>query len=57
MGDFMEILINSEQIVLKKYAPACFFCGNKTNLQEYRGKYVCRECAKEMFEITKWISL
>lgn len=53
----VEILIDGEQIVLKKYEPVCFFCGNKANLQEYRGKSVCRECATEMFKITKWISL
>jgi transcriptional pleiotropic regulator of transition state genes len=56
-SDSMEILTHGEYIILKKYEPFCFFCGNKANLQEYRGKSVCRECATEMFKITKWISL
>ncbi len=43
-NDFVEFFISGEQIVLKKYEPACFFCGDKTNVQEYRGKSVCGEC-------------
>ena len=48
--DALEIYVDNEKIILKKYEPACVFCGNATNVQHYRGKLVCRDCAVNMFE-------
>jgi len=53
--DALEIYVDSEKIVLKKYEPACVFCGNASDVQHYRGKLVCRECAISMFENTQAI--
>ncbi|HBT48555.1 MAG TPA: AbrB family transcriptional regulator, partial [Caldanaerobacter subterraneus] len=30
--DALEIYVDGEQIVLKKYEPACIFCGNAENV-------------------------
>ena len=46
--DALEIFIEGEQIVLKKYEPACVFCGNAENIQHFKGKTVCHQCAKAM---------
>ncbi|MFZ5639440.1 MAG: AbrB/MazE/SpoVT family DNA-binding domain-containing protein [Bacillota bacterium] len=46
--DALEIYVDSEKIILKKYEPACIFCGNADNVQHFRGKNVCRECANAM---------
>ena len=46
--DALEIYVDEERIVLKKYEPACVFCGNASNVQVYRGKNVCLECASAM---------
>jgi transcriptional pleiotropic regulator of transition state genes len=51
--DPLEIYVDNEKIILKKYEPACVFCGNATNVQHYRGKLVCRDCAVNMFECAK----
>jgi len=51
--DALEIYVDAEKIVLKKYEPACVFCGNAVDIQHYRGKLVCRECATAMFENAK----
>jgi transcriptional pleiotropic regulator of transition state genes len=51
--DPLEIYVDNEKIILKKYEPACVFCGNATNVQHYRGKLVCRDCAVNMFESAK----
>lgn len=48
--DALEIYVDNEKIILKKYEPACVFCGNAGDVQHYRGKLVCRQCAKEMFQ-------
>ncbi|MHB1419979.1 MAG: AbrB/MazE/SpoVT family DNA-binding domain-containing protein [Bacillota bacterium] len=46
--DALEIYVDHERIILKKYEPACVFCGNAEEIQNYRGKNVCRECAAAM---------
>ena len=51
--DALEIYVDNEKIILKKYEPACVFCGNAADVQHYRGKLVCRNCAVAMFENVK----
>lgn len=46
--DPLEIYVDSEKIVLKKYEPTCVFCGEAGDIQHFRGKNVCRECAQAM---------
>jgi transcriptional pleiotropic regulator of transition state genes len=46
--DALEIYVDQEKIILKKYEPACVFCGSADNVQYFRGKLVCRECAQAM---------
>jgi len=48
--DALEIYVDNEKIILKKYEPACVFCGNAGDVQYYRNKLVCRECALAMAE-------
>ena len=48
--DPLEIYVDQETIILKKYEPACVFCGNATDNQLFHGKNVCRECAIAMGE-------
>lgn len=51
--DALEIYVDAEKIILKKYQPACVFCGDATDVQHYKGKLVCRSCALAMFENVK----
>lgn len=44
--DALEIYVDGAQIILKKYEPACIFCGEATD-HEYKGKLVCSRCARE----------
>ncbi len=48
--DALEIYVDSDRIILRKYEPtcACIFCGNADNVNQYRGKNVCADCLKEM---------
>ncbi|HOB86139.1 MAG TPA: AbrB/MazE/SpoVT family DNA-binding domain-containing protein [Bacillota bacterium] len=46
--DALEIYVDAEKIILKKYEPACIFCGNADNVKHYRGRIVCRECIEQM---------
>ncbi len=46
--DALEIYVDAEKIILKKYEPACVFCGNAENVEVFKGKNICRECAASM---------
>jgi transcriptional pleiotropic regulator of transition state genes len=45
----MEILVHEDSIILKKYEPECIFCGNAENVQDFRGKKVCTDCARDLY--------
>lgn len=47
-GDSVEIFIDDDKIVLKKYHPACIFCGNADDVVYLKGKLVCRQCINEL---------
>jgi len=46
--DALEIYVDGEQIVLKKYEPACIFCGEARNIKNYKGKSICKKCLEEL---------
>lgn len=46
--DALEIYVDGEQIILKKYQPACIFCGEGKDVINYKGKNICKSCLDEM---------
>jgi transcriptional pleiotropic regulator of transition state genes len=46
--DSLEIYVDGEKIILKKYEPACIFCGNADDVRPFRDKNICRACLSEM---------
>jgi len=44
--DLVEIAVEGNFIVIRRFEPACMFCGSKEDLIEFRGKPVCRHCAQ-----------
>ncbi|HHY38485.1 MAG TPA: AbrB/MazE/SpoVT family DNA-binding domain-containing protein [Clostridia bacterium] len=46
--DSLEIYVDGDKIILRKYEPACVFCGNAQNVEHFRGKNVCRNCIEAM---------
>ncbi|MCQ4726689.1 AbrB/MazE/SpoVT family DNA-binding domain-containing protein [Anaerotignum faecicola] len=49
--DSLEIFVDDEKIVLKKYEPADIFTGEMDNLIDYKGKKVSIKSILEMAEI------
>jgi transcriptional pleiotropic regulator of transition state genes len=45
--DALEIYVDGERIMLKKYEPACVFCGNPDNVILFMGKIVCNDCISQ----------
>ena len=48
--DALEIYVDADKIILKKYEPACVFCGNADEVISFRGKNICRHCVEAMRE-------
>ena len=48
--DALEIYVDGEQIILKKYEPACIFCGQAKDVIQYKGKNICTKCLDEIKE-------
>ena len=46
--DPLEIFVDEEYIMLKKYEPACVFCGNAKDVVTIKGKNVCSSCIEEL---------
>ncbi|RKD26630.1 transcriptional pleiotropic regulator of transition state genes [Caminicella sporogenes DSM 14501] len=46
--DALEIFVDGSQIILKKYEPACIFCGQAKDNINYKGKNICPSCIKEI---------
>lgn len=47
--DPLEIYVDDQnRIILKKYEPACIFCGNMNDIVTYKGYNVCRDCQKKL---------
>ena len=46
--DPVEIFVEKDRIILKKYEPACIFCGDPNNIVLYKEKRVCKNCLAEL---------
>ncbi len=46
--DSLEIFVDDQYIMLKKYEPSCIFCGEMNDVQTIHGKTVCAKCIEEM---------
>lgn len=46
--DPIEIFVDSNSIILKKYEPNCVFCGNTKDLVNYNEKLVCTKCIEKL---------
>ena len=49
--DELEIYLDDDKVILKKYEPSCIFCGSSCGLVTYHGRNVCMECIENMSNI------
>ena len=52
-SDALEVFINGEEIILKKYQPGCHCCDNTNNLIEIQGIKLCPDCVKNFNQVAK----
>ncbi len=48
--DPVEIFVDDNYIMLKKYQPACIFCNDAKDVINFKGKNICQRCLEEMKE-------
>lgn len=42
--DPLEVFVDGEDIILRKYRPGCIICGGEEGLADFRGKMICSSC-------------
>ncbi len=42
--DALEIYVEGESIILRKYQAACVFCDSTRNIVKFKGRNVCADC-------------
>lgn len=46
--DALEIYVEDDCIILKKFIKSCLFCGNEENIIDFKGKNICSECIAQL---------
>lgn len=46
--DRMGIFVDGDTIVLRKYEPACIFCGQAKETGDFKGKLICTDCMVQL---------
>jgi transcriptional pleiotropic regulator of transition state genes len=49
--DSLEVFVDGDRIILKKYEPACTFTGSADELVEYMGRKISKNAIREMAEL------
>ncbi|MBQ3490238.1 MAG: AbrB/MazE/SpoVT family DNA-binding domain-containing protein [Clostridia bacterium] len=44
----LDVYIENDAIVLKKYNPTCVFCGSNKNTKAYKNKVICEHCLADI---------
>lgn len=55
IGDLIQIYVDGDRVILRKYQPTCTFCGESastSSLKMYKGKQICTTCAGQLVELS-----
>ena len=48
LRDSLEIFVEKDRVILKKYEPCCIFCGDANDVTIYKEKKICKKCAEKI---------
>lgn len=43
--DALEIFVEGDSVILKKYEPSCVFCHSMEDIVAFKDKKICKKCA------------
>lgn len=46
--DSVEFFIENDSVIIKKYRPACVFCGSADDITSFKGQTLCENCIAEL---------
>lgn len=46
--DALEIYVEGDSVILRKYQAACVFCDSTKEITSFRGRNVCAECIRKL---------
>lgn len=46
--DSVEFFLDNDSVVIRKYRPACVFCGNAENIMTFKDQSICSSCMEEI---------
>lgn len=49
--DPIEIFVDEDRVVLRRYNPACIFCDETAGITNYKGKNVCPNCIRKLKDL------
>lgn len=49
-NDSLEIFTEDNTIILRRYEPACIFCGNAKDVVPYKGRNICPDCIENLMK-------
>lgn len=49
--DPLEIFVEGDTVILRKYQPTCIFCDETRGIVSFKGKNVCPSCVKKLNDI------
>lgn len=49
--DYLEVFVNGDEIILKKYQPGCIFCGEVGDVHNFKGKLICPICISQLTDV------
>ena len=47
--DALEVFVEDDKIILRKYSPSCLFCKSLDDIVEYNDKKICKECVEKLY--------
>ena len=53
-GDYVEIMLTGDQVLIQKRHVSCIFCENDEHIIDFADKPLCRRCAEKIKRITPY---
>lgn len=47
--DALEVFVDDDKIILRKYSPSCLFCKSLDDIVEHCGQKICKECVEKLY--------
>ena len=46
--DPVEIFVEKDRVVIKKYEPACILCGEMNDIVDFKDRKICKKCLADI---------